>query len=173
MTFRLAIELAGPPRGKGRHRARIQKAKGSGRLYVQEYPDGETVKYETQLRYVGQQRMDGRPPTILPLRVQVEVTLQIAASGPEWERAAKLAGAIVPISKGTGDVDNYLKILDALNGIVWADDSQIVEARVFKRYGNNPRLAILVEALELPTVEKPERKRKAAEPAAPDLFATL
>ena len=49
-----------------------------------------------------------------------------------------------------GDLDNYAKVvLDALNGIVWEDDKQIVELHMY-RYEDkaNPRLEILIEEIE-------------------------
>jgi Holliday junction resolvase RusA-like endonuclease len=46
------------------------------------------------------------------------------------------------------DVDNFCKCgLDALNGIVWRDDSQVVELTVSKFYSSRPRLEL--EAVEL------------------------
>ena len=44
------------------------------------------------------------------------------------------------------DWDNYHKLtMDACNGIVWEDDSQIVEAHVFKEHdADNPRTEIYV-----------------------------
>lgn len=47
------------------------------------------------------------------------------------------------------DWDNFHKLsMDALTGIVWADDSQIVEANVRKEYDpKKPRIEIVVNAL--------------------------
>jgi Holliday junction resolvase RusA-like endonuclease len=44
------------------------------------------------------------------------------------------------------DWDNYHKLsMDACNGIVWDDDSQVVEAHVFKEYDKeNPRIELLI-----------------------------
>lgn len=53
------------------------------------------------------------------------------------------AGAERPITKP--DWDNVGKIVsDALNGIAYRDDSQIVDARVVKRYSDNPMVKVSV-----------------------------
>lgn len=45
-----------------------------------------------------------------------------ATEAPEWKTSLK------------GDVDNYAKsILDALNGVAWADDKQVLELKVTKK----------------------------------------
>lgn len=131
MSLRIVIELAGPPRGKGRGRAVVRKDGHAGI-----FTDSKTVKYESQLRYAAQQQMGGQLPTIMPLRVHVEVVLPIAPSWSKTKQRAALLGHARPDTRGSGDADNYLKILDALNGIVWADDCQIVEAHVLKIYGD-------------------------------------
>lgn len=49
-------------------------------------------------------------------------------------------------TKRKADWDNFHKLsMDALTGIVWADDSQIEEATVVKRYDKqNPRIEIVI-----------------------------
>jgi len=44
-----------------------------------------------------------------------------------------------------GDVDNYLKTLDVLNGIVWKDDDQIKRITAVKRWEDEhgPRIELL------------------------------
>lgn len=37
------------------------------------------------------------------------------------------------------DLDNFIKVLDALNGIFWIDDSQIIEIQATKGYDDNAR----------------------------------
>ena len=52
-------------------------------------------------------------------------------------------------SKNFGDVDNHLKaIFDALNGICWQDDAQIVKTACTKHKDNLPRLEIFIEEIE-------------------------
>jgi Holliday junction resolvase RusA-like endonuclease len=47
------------------------------------------------------------------------------------------------------DIDNLVKFLfDALNGIVWADDSWIYEISAVKRYSTRPRTVIKVDTVK-------------------------
>ncbi|GAW63083.1 RusA family crossover junction endodeoxyribonuclease [Ligilactobacillus acidipiscis] len=47
------------------------------------------------------------------------------------------------------DTDNYIKsTLDALNGILWRDDSQIVDLTAHKFYSDNPRIEIELEEFQ-------------------------
>ena len=55
-----------------------------------------------------------------------------------------LEGLMNPIKRP--DADNIAKIvLDALNGIAYKDDSQIVDLSVPKRYSDKPRVEIFIE----------------------------
>lgn len=48
------------------------------------------------------------------------------------------------------DLDNYVKILDALDKLVWVDDAQIVMLRAEKKYaqpGELPRIEIAVKEI--------------------------
>ena len=49
---------------------------------------------------------------------------------------------------GAPDVDNMLKVIDGLHGIVFENDSQIVEAKISKCYGENPLLRIEISEAE-------------------------
>ncbi len=158
MALHIVIALDGPAVGKGRPRATVLN--GHATLY----PDGKTVKYEAQLRLAAMQQMAGRQPTIQPVRVLVSVRIQIAPSSTKTELEAARLGHSHPIKRNSGDVDNYLKILDALNGIVWVDDAQIVEALVRKVYSEQPSLRIEIHTLEPPALP-------AREPPPGDLFA--
>lgn len=53
-------------------------------------------------------------------------------------------------TKRKADIDNFNKIyFDALSGIVWEDDSQIVEHHVSKRYDpKDPRIEVEVSVIE-------------------------
>lgn len=53
-------------------------------------------------------------------------------------------------TKRKSDWDNFHKIsMDALSGIVWVDDVQIIESHVSKRYDKkNPRIEVEVREIE-------------------------
>jgi Holliday junction resolvase RusA-like endonuclease len=102
-----------------------------------------TVNYEGRLALAAQTVMDGRPLLDGPLVVEVEAHMPIAVSKPAKWKAAALAGEIRPVKKP--DLDNIAKIAgDALNLVVWVDDSQIVRFVLEKHYSDNPRLVMKV-----------------------------
>ena len=60
------------------------------------------------------------------------------------KRRKELTGAFV--TKKTGDIDNLLKaVTDAMIGIVYVDDCQIVRIIAEKKYDENPRAEILID----------------------------
>ena len=49
------------------------------------------------------------------------------------------------------DLDNYTKsVLDACNGFLWADDSQVCLLEASKQYGSPPRIELEVKAMGMP-----------------------
>jgi Holliday junction resolvase RusA-like endonuclease len=129
--------VAGKPLAKGRVRF---TAKG------QPYSPSRTVAYEGQLAAAAQAAMAGRPPAEGPVAAVLEVYLLIAPSWPRKKRLLAEIGKLRPI--GRPDLDNFAKMLDALNFIVWNDDAQIVELSVFKRYSLSPQMTVTVDAIE-------------------------
>lgn len=139
----LCFELAGKPQHKGRHRSAI-RWKGNN-PFIFNYPDPATASYESVLKEYAGLMMRGRAPTTRPLALLMYAYREIPQSWPARDREAALAGAIRPTSRP--DADNYLKIVDALNAIVWVDDSQIVDGRCIKIYSDEPALWIEVREM--------------------------
>jgi Holliday junction resolvase RusA-like endonuclease len=139
--MRVRIDLAGPPRGKGRGRA-VATPQGA-RVYT----DAKTRGYESALRYAAQKAMNGRAPIEGPVRLTMTVFFGIPESWPKRKRAQALAGTLWPTVKP--DADNSLKLTDALNAIAFRDDKQVVIASVFKCYSERPGLTIEVETVGL------------------------
>lgn len=77
------------------------------------------------------------------LQVTVDVYRTIPKSFSKKKTEMAKSGALRPTSKP--DVDNYVKgIKDALNKVIWKDDSQIVTLTVRKWYSDKPRIEIEV-----------------------------
>lgn len=134
----LCFFMAGAPVGKGRPRF----SRKTGHVYTPE----KTARYEERLAWAAQSEMKGRPLFEGPLRVTVEAAMPIPVSKPEkWKTAAR-DQLVWPTGKP--DADNIAKMLDALNNVVWRDDSQIVDLRVIKQYSDTPGLEIKVTNIE-------------------------
>jgi Holliday junction resolvase RusA-like endonuclease len=130
----IIIELPGEPRGKGRPRF----ARRTGHAYTPQ----KTASYEAMLRNEAALAMANRPPLEGALRVRVLACFGVPQSWSAKKRTAAITGAIRPAKRP--DIDNVVKMLDACNGVVWADDAQIVEGWIEKFYSDRPRLRIEV-----------------------------
>lgn len=137
----LVVRLPGPPRGKGRPRMRVITPK-AGRSFAGVYTDAQTRNYEGMLRQVAAVAMGSRPLLSGPLMVTVRALFPVPASWSRRKRSDALGGLLRPTGKP--DADNLMKVIDSCNGIVWNDDSQVVDMRVIKRYSEKPSLAIFV-----------------------------
>lgn len=141
----LVVELAGPPRGKGRPRF----SKFSARPHTPQ----ATRSYEQDLGWAARTAMQGHPPLDGPISVSVIAILPVPASWAKRKRAAALTGQLRPTGKP--DFDNIAKMLDAFNRIVWRDDSQIVSGRVCKMYGPDPKLRVAIASLAVGETASP------------------
>lgn len=107
------------------------------------YTPKKTAEYESALRYAAGETMASRPPLEGPLVVDILIEKEIPVSWPEKKKAAARLRALLPANKP--DFDNYAKMVDALNLIVWVDDGQIVDARIRKVYSEAPGMTIRVD----------------------------
>lgn len=75
------------------------------------------------------------------VEVSIRAFYQVPKSKSKSQRERMLAGGVWPMKKP--DCDNIAKvILDALNGIAYLDDRQVVRLSVEKRYSANPRVEV-------------------------------
>lgn len=117
--MKLSFTVSGPPQPKERPR----RGRG-GRFYT---PDA-TRSYERDLRlYALQAVQASRWPRAT--REPVAVTVRAFFPDARWR-----------------DLDNTFKCLDGAKGVVWHDDSQIVEMHVYLAVDRaRPRLEVVVE----------------------------
>lgn len=138
----IEIVLLGAPRGK--ERPRLTKA---GVVYTPE----KTRNYEAALKYAAQQAMAGRKPLEGALRLRITVALPISPSWPKKKQAEARLGILHPTKKP--DWDNFAKVCDALNLVVWVDDGQVVDGHVRKIYSEKPGMFIRVEPITTKEIE--------------------
>jgi Holliday junction resolvase RusA-like endonuclease len=111
------------------------------------FTPAKTRKYEAHGRLAAQLAMSDRPPLASPVCLTALVELPIPASWSKRRNAAAVVGSICPTSRP--DIDNYLKsAMDAINGIVVADDSLVVKVTVEKKFGVDPKLVLLIEPID-------------------------
>ena len=129
--------VPGQPQGKGR--ARSTK---SGRHYT----PAKTVAYERLIAQCAAEAMGDWQVITGPAECHVIAVFGVPASWSKKRREAALQWVDYPTVKPDGD--NIAKaVKDALNGLVWIDDSQVVDLRVKKVYGSWPRLDVTVGEL--------------------------
>lgn len=79
-----------------------------------------------------------------PLDVDMTFILPVPKSWSKKKIMSALQGEVLP--QGRPDLDNYIKgLCDALNGIVWKDDSSIVTMTGRKVYGEIPGVKVVVQ----------------------------
>lgn len=130
------IEMPGGPVAK----ARPKFARGRA------YTPTKTTNYESALGLMANKAMAGKKPFECAVAVRVVVRLPIPALWPMTERKAAIEGLTPPIKRP--DLDNYIKaIFDALNKIVFRDDSQVVELSARKIYAAEPGVRVEIAPL--------------------------
>lgn len=125
--------IPGKPFGKQRPRATRQ-----GRMYT----PAETVAFETVVRQIAVERFAA--PMVGPVRVSVVAVFAPAESWSKKKRAAHLGRPHIQ----KPDCDNCAKaVLDGLNRIAFADDSQVAEISARKVWGDVAETRVTVEAM--------------------------
>lgn len=134
--------VPGEPQGKGR--PRIGKVGAHARMFT----PTKTLAYEGLIALAAQTAMDGRPMLAGPVLLEMKMLHPIRDSWSKKKKAGALAGEIAPTIKC--DADNCLKaVCDALNGIVWKDDVQVVNVVLSKRFAETPGVSVRVVPLEM------------------------
>ena len=135
MTVRFTVP--GSPQGKARPRFT------KGRTYTPK----NTVIYEKLVRIRYQAAAMGITPAEGPVSVTILARYPIPKSATKAKRAGMISGALLPTKKP--DLDNVAKIVcDALNGVAYRDDSQIVDLKVHKYFSETPEVAVVIMADE-------------------------
>ena len=111
--------VPGEARGKGRPRF---ARRGN---FVKTYTDDKTASYENLVKLAAQSAMNTLAPLQNALHAEIDVAVIVPASWSKKKRTEALSGVLRPTSKP--DLDNVAKaLLDAMNGICYLDDKQVV-----------------------------------------------
>lgn len=137
----ISFVVPGNPQGKGR--PRVGKVGGHARMFTPQ----KTVAYENLIAMAGAEAMQGCAPLQGPVLLEMAMIHGVPASWSRKRREGALAGDIMPTVKC--DADNCLKaVCDALNGVVWRDDTQVVNVMLTKRYGEVPGVKVRIVPLD-------------------------
>lgn len=130
--------VEGKPQGKSRARTFYDKRVGKMRSVTPE----QTKDYESLIRWsykaAGGQYMGEKL-----ISVDIQAFYPIPKSYSKKKAEAANSGDIRPTTKP--DLDNCAKaVLDALNGVAFYDDSQVVDLTVRKFYGERPYIKVTI-----------------------------
>jgi len=130
----ISLTIPGPPIGK--QRARVTR---TGHAYT----PAKTVNYEALVK----QTFAAKYPDFVPLSGPVVVGLWILLM-PSKETARKIKKGIKVYPTIKPDIDNVFKIIaDALSGLAFVDDKQIVESDLSKHYAERPMVEVVIKEL--------------------------
>lgn len=86
--------------------------------------------------------MGSHEPVEGPVSVRIAIDVQIPVS---WSKARRKAAELQQVRPGKPDLDNVAKaVLDALNGICYVDDKQVVRLVAVKRYAAAPMVEVFM-----------------------------
>jgi Holliday junction resolvase RusA-like endonuclease len=142
MSFMVTFKVDADPVGK--QRARYAK-RGN---FVQTYTPDKTRNYESLIKEAAIEAMGTSEPLETPVTLYLYIRAPIPKSLPKKRIEACLNGLEKPIKKP--DASNVLKsVEDAMNGVVYKDDSQIVNIHVSKVYSSVSGIDVCIkECLE-------------------------
>lgn len=137
----ITVNLVGIPQGKGRARAFLRNG------HISHYTPEKTRTYEGIIRTVAIQEMGAREAFDCPVEFVLRAIFPVPTSWSSKKRQAAMVGEIKPGKKP--DLDNIVKAWsDALNSVVYRDDSLICRMSLEKRYG--PQALVVCTVRPLP-----------------------
>ena len=141
MSRKIEFFVPGTPVGKGRPRA---ARRGAG---VVMFTPEKTAGYEALVAAMASNAMRAHQLLDGPLEAVLEMRFPVPASWSKAKRARALAGVEWHTSKP--DADNVAKaVLDACNGVVFRDDSQVVILIATKAFSEAPGVRVVIREVQ-------------------------
>ena len=143
----IEFTVPGSPQGKARARTFFNKKVG----HMSSITPEKTVLYENLVKtrclesiekqMIPFQTLEG------PLAVHIRAYYEPPKSTSKRNYEKMIAGLIFPTKKP--DIDNIAKVvLDALNGIAYKDDTQVVDLNMKKRYAKEAYVQVQIERID-------------------------
>lgn len=136
--------IAGIPVAKGRPRFRVFRG------FVQSYTPAKTKLAEKAIK---EEFQKSYPDFDKPFNGPIRLTVRFFMPVPESISKKKKSLLYGKSHTKKPDLDNLVKtVCDALNGVVWNDDSQIVELYETKQYAlesDEPSTCVWIEEIDL------------------------
>lgn len=137
MKITILIQVPGEPIAQSRPRFRVHKN------FVKVYDAKPIQEYKKEVAAVAKSCY-GLPPIQGAVRLQLDVFRGMPKSFSKRQKQLAVNKEFLPITKP--DTDNYVKgVKDALTGICYVDDAQVVDEHVRKFYSDAPRVEITIE----------------------------
>lgn len=134
----ISFEVLGKPQGKAR--ARMTKR---GHTYTPQ----QTVLYENLIKLSYQQQANKHYDATTPLQMRIKAHYPIPQSWSNKKKEQALKGELKPLVKP--DADNVIKVIaDALNGLAYHDDKQLVKVEFEKVYSDIPKVVVEIQKKE-------------------------
>ena len=138
MTFMVTFKVDGTPVPKGRAR---YARRGN---FISTYTPEKTRTYETLIKDAAIEAMGSSEPLETPVSLYLYIRVPIPKSCTKKRLEAISDGSEKPTKKP--DASNILKsVEDGMNGVVYHDDSQIINIHVTKVYSSLPGVDICVK----------------------------
>jgi len=135
--MQIHFQVEGDPKGKGR--PRFTRAGKFTRVYT----DKQTLDYEAQIKFFAAEAMGSTDPLETPVSVFLYIRHAVPQSYSKKRTEACLSGLEQPCKKP--DIDNIAKTyLDGMNGVVFLDDTQVVDLHVKKVYSAVPGVDVMI-----------------------------
>lgn len=139
--MQIHFQVEGDPKGKGR--PRFTRAGKFTRVYT----DKQTLDYESLIKSFAMEAMGSTDPLETAVSVFLYVRLAVPQSYSKKRTEACLSGLEKPCKKP--DIDNIAKTyLDAMNGVIFKDDTQVIDLHVKKVYSSMAGVNVMVMEVE-------------------------
>lgn len=135
--------VPGKPQGKARARTGYNPRTGQ----IMSHTPDRTVLYENLIKTCYMQETDKIFDAGEPLAVCITACFEPIKSISKKQRELMLQGRIYPTKKP--DIDNITKaVLDALNGVAYKDDTQVIQIIASKEYAEDAKVEVKIMELE-------------------------